>query len=110
MPLISCTRFSDASPGHELEIVDDDQVQALFGLQPASAIAHLGRRDPGGVVDEDLGLRQHPSRLDQPAPLRLIDVAGPQPPAIQSALHAEEPLHQLLLRHLQAEQRDHDCL
>src|SRR5499427_2416808 len=36
---------------HELEIVDDEQVQAVLGLHPARFGARLQHREAGAVVD-----------------------------------------------------------
>ncbi len=45
--------------GHELEVVDDDEVEAAFLLLEAAGLgAHLGEGDAGGVVDEHLGFHE----------------------------------------------------
>ena len=44
--------------GHELQIVDDDEVEAaLLLLQAAGLGAHFGKRDAGRVVDVDAATR-----------------------------------------------------
>ena len=49
----SCTRFSPflAGAGEQLEVVDDEQVEAALALQAAGARRELGDRDAAGLVD-----------------------------------------------------------
>jgi hypothetical protein len=59
MELTSWVRFSkprlpEGLAGHQLQVVDDDEVElALLLLQAAGLGAHLGQGDAGRVVDED---------------------------------------------------------
>ena len=40
----------------ELQVIDDDQVEALFLLlEPTQLGAHLGKRDARGIVDPERG-------------------------------------------------------
>ena len=45
--------FLGARDLHELQIVDDDEVESALALQPASARADLGRRERGRLIDMD---------------------------------------------------------
>ncbi len=53
---LPCPGSARRAPRHELEVVDDDEVEAAVHLAEAAGFgAHFGERDGGGVVDEDVG-------------------------------------------------------
>ena len=92
--------------GHQLQIVDDDHVEAVLGLQPAALGANLERRDDGAIVDKDLRLGQHAGRLDQLGPFVVPDLADAQVLRIDDRHAGDQALHQLLGRHFQAKERN----
>ncbi len=91
---------------HQLEVVDDDEVQADLRLEPPSLGPELHRADVRRVVDVDGRLRQRRHRLRDADEVHLVQEAGPQPLAVDPADRGEEPQDQLLLAHLQAEDAD----
>src|SRR5689334_5026295 len=107
----------DARVGsHELEVVDDDQPEAaVLGLgllvQPPRLGADVEDPDVGGVVDVQ---RRHVvlgRGAQHPLPLRLVA----QPPlaqvvALDRGLRRDEPLGELGLGHLEAEQGNRAAL
>ena len=63
--------------GHELEVVDDDEVEGAFLLAEAAGLgAHFGEGDAGGVVDEHLGVHEAVERGDELALVFAGDEAG----------------------------------
>ena len=95
-----------AAPLHQLDVVDDDQVQAVLGRQAPALGAHLEHADRRRVVDEDLRLAQRADRLRQPAPVALAEEPAAQPVRVDARLAGEHAQEQLLLRHLEAEHAD----
>jgi hypothetical protein len=51
--------------GQQLEIVDDDHVEALLALQAPRARRKLGDRDAAGLVDEQRDFLQVSSSVDE---------------------------------------------
>ena len=93
-----------AGAGHELQVVDDDQAEAVLGLEPPALRPHLERGDGGRVVDEDLGLREVGVGLGEARPVLLVELAGAQPMRVDAGVGAEHAQHELLLRHLEREE------
>ena len=91
---------------HELQIIDDEQVQAVLEAEAARLRAHLHDRDAGRVVDEHLGLRQRARRPAQPVPVLLVEVAGVDLVGVDLPLGAQQSFDELLLGHLEAEDPD----
>ena len=91
---------------HQLQIVHDDQVQAVLGLQAARLGAQLQRRHGGRVVDEEHRARQLAGCRHQHVPLVVLDLAQAQPLLVDAGLGRQEALHQLLGAHFQAEEGD----
>ena len=91
------------TPSHELEVVDDEKLEAVLGLQPTGLRTRLQHREPRTVVDEDLGLGEAPGGGGQPMPVRRIEVTGSHRMSVDLRLGTEHSLHELLRRHLEAE-------
>ena len=51
---------------HELQVVDDDEVEAVLGLEAAGLRAQVHDVDARGVVDVDGGLGDAVGRVDEP--------------------------------------------
>ena len=78
----------------------------MLGVEAAALGANLvdgrGRR----VVDEDGGVGQQVGGFQQNGPLVIMHLAETQAMAVDAGFHGEEPLHELLVAHLQAEDAD----
>ena len=92
-----------ATAAHQLEVVDNHQVDLLLGPHPPGPGAQLADRERRGVVDPDVGLREpvHGAR-DSLEGVR-VRLAGADQVGVDLGLAADEPLHQRLLAHLQGE-------
>ena len=92
---------------HQLQVVDDDQVQAGLRLQPARLGAQLHGADVGRVVDVDgrLGQRVHRRRARR---VKSISSRKPVRSRCESMLatRAQQAQHELLLAHLEREDAD----
>ena len=62
--------------------------------------------EAGAVVDVDLRLAKPAEGARDAVPLVVVDLAQAQPVRIDPGLRREEALHELLGRHLQAEDAD----
>jgi hypothetical protein len=95
----------DTSVGlHQLQVVDDDQRQTLLLLQPPGLGPDLHQRDRRGVVDEQRRVGEGAERITELAPVGVLEPAGAQPRRVDPRLGGEQPVHDLQLGHLQAEQ------
>ena len=76
---ISVARFS-LVPGdlHELQIVDDDEIEAALALQAPRARADFGGRERRRFVDEDVGAAQLSHRRIDARPVVFLQPAGAQ--------------------------------
>ena len=84
----------------ELQVVDDDEIEGSFSMQPVRLGADLRYALHRRVVDVDLGLGQHAHRVHDAPLLRLIVLTEPQARRIDAGLASEESLSELLRRHL----------
>ena len=91
---------------HQLEVIDLDEVQPVFGLEPPRLRAQFHDADTGGIVDEDLQLGELAEGAGDALPLLVVDDAEAQPVRVDAGLHREEALDELLGGHLQVEDRD----
>ena len=66
---------------------------------------HFNNAEHGRIVNKDLRLRQNAGGLHHLALLRLRLLAKPQPVRIHTRLAGEKALHDLLVRHFNAEHR-----
>ena len=91
------------APPHELQVVDHDQVEPVLGLHAPGLGARLEHGEGGRVVDVDRRLRQPARRIGQARPVARVEVAGAHLVGVHLGLGAEQPLHELLLGHLEAQ-------
>ena len=90
---------------HELQVVDDDELQLGLGLavQAARLRPQLQDRQRGRVVDVDRRVGQAGRRLGELAELAVGEVAGAHPGQVDARLGAQHAHGELLLRHLERE-------
>ena len=93
--------FPAAAHIHLLQVVDDDQVQARLGFEPAALAAHLRHGTARGVVDVDVGAGDGLQGLGKAQKLFVGDIAGAHRLHVYPAFRAEHPLHQLFPGHFQ---------
>jgi hypothetical protein len=94
-----------AAAAHELEVVDDDQVERVaLGLVAAGLAAHFEDAHVGGVVDEERGLAEHLGGVLQLGEFGAREEAGAQAGGVDLAGHAEQSLNELFLGHFEAEE------
>ena len=75
----------------------------MFGLQAAGLAAHLHRRNASRVIDPEIGLGERLHRLNDALPLVILDPASTQPLLIDTGIHREQTLYQLLFTHFKTE-------
>ena len=92
--------------GHQLQIIHDDQIQAVFQAEAAGFGAQFGDCDAGGIVDEDLRLRQIAGSAAQPVPVFFVQISGVDPVGVDPGFAAQKTFYQLLLAHFEAENAD----
>ena len=90
---------------HQLQVVYDDQVDAVLALQAPGFCPRLENGDPRGIVDVDRGLGQLAYLPRQAEPVVVAQAAGSKLVQIDPGLEAEQPLRDLLLGHFEAEDR-----
>ncbi len=95
---------------HELDVVDDQQVQPLAALQAARLGAHLADRHALGVVDEQAGGRQPVGGPADARPVLGGEAAGPDAPGVHDGRRGQQALDELVAAHLEAEDRDRALL
>ncbi len=89
---------------HQLQVIHQDQVQAVFGVETAGFGAHLQGRDGRGVVNEYLRVGKNAGGLHEGRPLILTQAAQAQALGINARLGGDQALHHLLGGHFQAEE------
>ena len=93
--------------GHQLQVVNDDQVEALLLRgEPPGLRAHLQHRDARRVVYENLRVGERAQGAGEPRPLVARQIPAAEAVRVHPPLRAEHPHHQRLLRHLQREDGD----
>ena len=70
------------SAGHQLHVIDNYQVKAAFGIEPACLGADLHHGGARCVVDENIGAGQRVGGLDQDWPFLLVDLTHTQAMAV----------------------------
>ncbi len=90
---------------HQLHIVNQDDAQAVLGFQAAALGAHLHDGDIRRVVNIDRRFRQVADGVAYFPPVAILQEPRAQPVRVHLALRADHTGDQLLLRHLQAEDR-----
>ena len=91
---------------HELEVVDDHEVEAGLGLEPASLRPELHRGDVRRVVDVHRRLGQGVHRRRDPGEVELLEEARSEPLRVDVGDARQEAQDELLLAHLEAEDAD----
>ena len=95
-----------AAPLHQLDVVDDQQVEPVLRLQAARLRAHLEHAERGRVVDEHASLGERAERVRQAAVILLVQVAAAESVRVDARLRRQHAHEELLFRHLQAEEAD----
>src|SRR5439155_2675866 len=90
----------------ELEVVDDDEPEALAELQAAGVGGDAEHPLSGRVVDEQPGPREGPAGVDQSLHVLAVEVALAQLVTVDAGLAAQQTLRQLDPRLLQADEED----
>src|SRR5690606_13325392 len=91
---------------HELQVVDDDEVEAPFGGEAARLGAKLRRRKHWRVVEPDVRLGKNTRSADNAALLELGLLAEAQAGRINARLGREQAHGELLGRHLERKEDD----
>ena len=93
-------------PGHQLHVVDNNEIEAIFGIEAARFGANIV--DTGGrrIINKDARIGQHVGRLQQDRPLFLMDRTQAQPVTVDAGFHGQQTLYQLIVAHFQAEEGD----
>ena len=91
--------------GHELYVVDHNEVQPLLQLQAPRLGAHLGHGDAGGGVHEHAAGTDGDHRLGELAPLLIRDLPAAHALHVHLGLGAEHAHGQLFGGHFQGEHR-----
>ena len=100
----SCWRLSTLlAAGHQLEVVDDDELEVVALLEPPALGPDLHHRHVGRVVDEQrrVGDLAHPP--GQPGPVVVGELAGAHVVQRHPRLGGEQPHGDLVAAHLQRE-------
>ncbi len=87
--------------GDQLQVVDDDQVQADLALQATGPGGQLGDRDAAGGVDIERGFLQLDGRVADPAELAGVDLALAELVARHAGRVGQHTQGQLLGAHFQ---------
>ena len=105
----SCTRFSCDAPARalqQLDVVDDQQVEALLPLQPPRARGELRDRQAAGLVDEERQVLQLDRDVLDLLEVALVDAAAPDRARRDAALLGDDAGGELLGRHFEREEAD----
>src|SRR3990170_4117996 len=82
---------------HELEVVHDDELEPMLGLQTPRLGAHLKHRYRRRIVDEDRRLGQPSGSQGELGPIGFGQIPCPEPVGIHPGLGAEHPEDKLFL-------------
>ncbi len=95
--------FDFLAGGHQLHVVDDHEAQVVALLESAALRPNLGHGHIGRVVHEQRCLVQNTLAAGDLAPFRIMHLARPH--VVQGHLRfgAEQPHHDLVAAHLEAE-------
>ena len=107
--LTSWTRFESRFVRgrlHQLEVVDDHEVQAGLRLEAARLRPQLHRRDVRRVVDVERRLGQVVHRRRDPGEVQLLEEARAEALRVDVGDAGQQAQHELLLAHLEAEHAD----
>ena len=92
---------------HQLQVVDDDQAQALLALEAARPGAQRPDGQRRGVVDEQRQGIEGTAGLEDLVELVVPDLAAAHGVRADLGCLGDDPRRQLLGRHLEREERDH---
>ena len=104
----SCTRLSRLRfrAGQQLQIIDDEHVEAALALQPARARGELRDRNAAGLVDVERDRLHLEHRLRDEMELVLGDVAAADLVGGHAGLFGDDARRQLFRRHFEREEAD----
>ena len=106
--LVGAVVAGRARDAHQLQVVDHDHADlAVLARQAAGAGAHFGRRDAGGIVDEQLALVEQVDRRGQARPVIVVQLTGTHLGLVDTAERGEHTHHDRVAGHLQGEHQDH---
>ena len=88
---------------HQLQVVDDDDFDAVLAYQPAGFGPQLEYRQTGGLVDVDGGILQNLDARHEALPLEGAQLSALDFVARNIAGIDDETVHQLDVRHLERE-------
>ena len=94
-----------AAAGNQLNVVDQDDGQTVFGLKLAAFGMNLGNPHVRGIVDKDLRRLQIRGRFIELIPFVVIEKTGAQLAARNPAFSRKHTGDQLLGRHFQRKDR-----
>ena len=95
--------FRPDPPLHELEIIDNQEIQPPFRLETTRLAPHLLHGQPAGIINKNVRLFQATGRGTQGLPIPGMELPRPQGVRIQTRLRTQHPQHQLRFRHFQTE-------
>ena len=87
---------------HQLEIVYDDEINAVLSVKTAGLGAHLQGREGGRIVNVERHVRKDARGLDEERPFVILDLTQAQALRINARLGRDQALDHLLAGHLQA--------
>ncbi len=90
---------------HQLQVVDHHEAEPLLLLQPTGLGPDLQQGDRRGVVDEQRRLCQRAEGITELAPVGVLEPSRAQAGGVDACFGGQQPVDDLELRHLQAEQQ-----
>ena len=82
---------------HQLQIVDDNQLQIMLQFVFTALGAQFGDRDTGGVVNDQLGTANGSGSLDELLSICILQITGTKELGIHSGFQRKQTVHQLFL-------------
>ena len=99
--------FETPVAGDELEVVHDQEVQALFRFEPPRLGAELHDAQGGGVLDIERRLGEAAERASDARPvLRMVEETAAEAMAVDARLRAKHADNQRFLAHFEREHAD----
>ena len=90
-----------SATGHELEVVDDDEVESLFELLLTALGAELSDRNTRCIIDGDICICDTVDGIDQLAPVLIREGTLTELICIDERLHREHTVDELLPAHFE---------
>ncbi len=91
---------------HQLEVVDDDEIEPIFHMQAAAFGAQLQRGYSGCIVQENLGVGEHFNGMGKFGPFIVAEFACAQTLGVDACFLRDHTLGDLLVGHLKREDSD----